>query len=55
MSIEYRLLTLVINVGDVLSMTTALFLITDSRVIVPLKLIIRQLSDAPMEFLFLVS
>ena len=50
---EYRLLTLVINVGDVLSITTALFLTTNGRVSVPLKLIIRRLSDAPWNSCFL--
>ena len=50
---EYRLLTLVINVGDVLSMTTALFITTDGRVGVPLQLIIHRLRDAPWNSCFL--
>ena len=47
-------MTLVINVvGDILSMTTAIFLTTDGRVSVPLKLVIHQLSDAPWNSCFL--
>jgi len=41
------------NVGDLLSMTTALFLTTDGPVSVPLKLIIRRLSDALWNSCFL--
>jgi len=51
---EYCLLTLVSNVvGDVLSMTTALFLNTDGHVGVPLKLNMCRLSVAPWNSCFL--
>jgi len=49
---EYRLLTSNV-VGDVLSITTALFLTTDGRVGVPLQLIIHRLRDAPWNSCFL--
>ena len=51
---EYRLLTLVINVGDLLSTTSAPFLTTDGRVGIPLKFIIRRLILVSCEVNYLI-